>query len=58
MGTGAAAGAGAASALVGCPAELLMIQQQKTGQRLLTEARRTVSELGVLGLYRGLVRPK
>ncbi|KAK9916384.1 hypothetical protein WJX75_002075 [Coccomyxa subellipsoidea] len=51
---GAAAGAGAASALVGCPAELLMIQQQKTGQRLLTEARRIVSELGALGLYRGL----
>lgn len=53
---GAAAGAGAASALVGCPAELLMIQQQKSGQPLLAEARRMVSDYGALGLYRGLVR--
>lgn len=51
---GAAAGAGAASALVGCPAELLMIQQQKSGQPLLAEARRIVSQYGALGLYRGM----
>ena len=48
-------GAGAASSLVGCPAELLMIQQQKSGQTLTAEARRIVSTYGVLGLYRGLV---
>ncbi|EIE26829.1 mitochondrial carrier [Coccomyxa subellipsoidea C-169] len=52
--SGAAAGAGAASALVGCPAELLMIQQQKSGRPLLAEARRIVFQLGTLGLYRGL----
>lgn len=52
---GAASGAGAASALVGCPAELLMIQQQKTGEPLTGAVRRIASQYGVLGLYRGLV---
>ena len=33
-----AAGAGGASSLISCPAELIMIQQQKTGRSLLTEA--------------------
>ena len=33
-----AAGAGGASSLISCPAELIMIQQQKTGRSLMTEA--------------------
>lgn len=33
-----AAGAGGASSLFSCPAELIMIQQQKTGRSLMTEA--------------------
>ena len=53
--TGAATGAGAASSLVGCPAELLMIQQQKDGRPLMQEAQRIVAKYGPTGLYRGLV---
>ena len=53
---GAATGAGAASSLVGCPAELLMIQQQKDGRPLMLEAQRVVAKYGPTGLYRGLVR--
>lgn len=33
-----AAGAGGASSLFSCPAELIMIQQQKSGRSLMTEA--------------------
>ncbi|CAK0735994.1 hypothetical protein CVIRNUC_000674 [Coccomyxa viridis] len=51
---GAATGAGAASSLVGCPAELLMIQQQKDGRPLMQEAQRIVAKYGPTGLYRGL----
>ncbi|CAL5225283.1 g8081 [Coccomyxa viridis] len=51
---GAATGAGAASSLVGCPAELLMIQQQKHGRPLMQEAQRIVAKYGPTGLYRGL----
>lgn len=53
---GAATGAGAASSLVGCPAELLMIQQQKEGRPLMQEAQRFVAKYRPQGLYRGLVR--
>ena len=41
---------------MGCPAELLMIQQQKHGRPLMQEARRIVAKYGPTGLYRGLVR--
>ena len=46
--------AGASSAVLSCPAELLMIQQQSTGESLVVAARRT----GLRQLYRGLVRPR
>ena len=46
--------AGASSAALSCPAELLMIQQQSTGESLVVAARRT----GLRQLYRGLVRPR
>ena len=45
--------AGASSAVLSCPAELLMIQQQSTGESLAVAARRT----GLRQLYRGLVCP-
>ncbi len=48
-------GAGAVSSLISCPAELLMIQQQRTGQPLSAVARRIVGGAGLSGLYRGLV---
>ncbi|KAK9843463.1 hypothetical protein WJX81_004159 [Elliptochloris bilobata] len=47
---GAALTAGATSAVLSCPAELLMIQQQRTGESLLVAARR----VGLRQLYRGL----
>ena len=49
------AGAGAVSASVGCPAELLMIQQQRGGRTLAGEAQLLLSQHGVLKLYKGLV---
>lgn len=42
------------SALVSCPAEFLMIQQQKSGRPLGTEARLALSTLGPLKLFKGL----
>ena len=51
-----AAGAGAASAVVGCPAELVMIQQQRTGRSLSAEVGTILRERGLLKFYRGLVR--
>ena len=50
-----AASAGATSALVSSPAELIMIQQQRTGGSLSGEARRMVATYGLRGLYRGFV---
>ena len=50
------AGAGMVSASVSCPAELLMIQQQRTGDSLAGAARRVVNKYGLRGLYRGFVR--
>lgn len=52
-----AAVAGGTSALVSTPAELLMIQQQRTGDSLAGAARRVISTYGLKGLYRGFVRP-
>jgi Mitochondrial carrier protein len=50
-----AAAAGGTSALVSTPAELLMIQQQRTGDSLAGAARRVVNKYGLRGLYRGFV---
>ena len=52
-----AATAGGTSALISSPAELIMIQQQRTGESLGSAARRVVSAYGVRGLYRGFVSP-
>lgn len=49
-----AMGAGATSALISCPAEFLVIQQQRTGQPLRVEAARVLRALGPLSLYKGL----
>jgi len=51
---GAAFAAGAASSSISTPAELLMIQQQRTGESLWVAARR----VGMRQLYRGLVTLK
>lgn len=50
-----AMGAGTASAFFGCPAEFVMIQQQKTGRRLLTEFKSIISTYGAAKMYKGLV---
>ena len=52
---GMAAIAGSSSAVIGCPAELLMIHQQKTGMSLSEVLKQNVSKLGAASLYRGLV---
>lgn len=46
--------AGATSALIACPAELLMIQQQKSGLDLGVQARALVREFGATKLFKGL----
>lgn len=51
-----AAVAGGTSALVSTPAELLMIQQQRSGDSLPGAARRVVNTYGIRRLYRGFVR--
>lgn len=48
--------AGSSSAVIGCPAEYLMIHQQKTGLSLSQVLRNTKNTLGALSVYRGLVR--
>ena len=50
-----AAMAGASSSLLGCPAELLMIQQQKSGHSLVQQASQFIAKHGVSQLYRGFV---
>ena len=50
-----AMGAGASSALLSGPAELVMIQQQKSGRSLAVEARTILQGHGLLKLYKGLV---
>jgi hypothetical protein len=52
---GIAMGAGAASALLSCPAEFLVIHQQKTGRSLRAEAGSILKMYGPLKLYKGLV---
>ena len=49
-------GAGATSALISCPAELIMIQQQMHGTTLASAFRTFLQEHGILRMYRGLVR--
>ncbi len=51
-----AAVAGATSAFIACAAEMIMIQQQKNGRSLGTEARQLVSTYGIAKLYKGIVR--
>ncbi|KAI3435642.1 hypothetical protein D9Q98_001700 [Chlorella vulgaris] len=50
---GIAMGAGAASAVMGCPAEFVMIQQQKSGRSLPAEFRHIVSTYGALKPIKG-----
>lgn len=47
--------AGSSSAVIGCPAEYLMIHQQKTGLSLSQVLSHTKNTLGALSVYRGLV---
>ncbi|KAK9824556.1 hypothetical protein WJX72_011293 [[Myrmecia] bisecta] len=49
-----AGGAGVASALLSCPAELLMIQQQRSGGSLRVEAHKVLSQHGAGRLMAGL----
>lgn len=49
-----ALGAGASSALFSCPAEMVMIQQQKSGRSLMAELRQLTSTLGIMSVYKGL----
>ena len=54
---GVSAAAGACSALVSTPTELMIIQQQRTCAQLLPTAARVLREHGVAVLLRGLARP-
>jgi hypothetical protein len=50
-----AMGAGACSAAFSCPAEMVMIQQQKSGMGLLAETKQIISKYGLApGMYKGL----
>ncbi|KAL6771419.1 hypothetical protein ACKKBG_A26290 [Auxenochlorella protothecoides x Auxenochlorella symbiontica] len=51
---GIALSAGASSAFIGCPAEFLMIQQQKSGLSLATQLKSVAGSFGVLKIYKGL----
>lgn len=51
-----AAAAGVASSAISSPAELLMIQQQRSGDSLAGAAQRVWSTYGLKGMYRGIVR--
>lgn len=57
-GLGVAMGAGAASAFVSCPAEYVIIQQQRYGRSLMAELKHTIAERGALIAYKGLVSEK
>lgn len=46
--------AGASSAFLGCPAEFVMIQQQKSGRSLATEFRHVLATYGALKPFKGL----
>ena len=52
---GVAMAAGAASAMVSCPAEFVMIQQQREGRSLGAELKYTLTQRGALTAYKGLV---
>lgn len=53
---GVALAAGATSALISCPAEMIMIQQQVHCTPLPVAFRDFVAQYGLLKVYRGLVR--
>ena len=53
---GVAMAAGSSSAVFGCAAEFVMIQQQKSGRPLLAELKHISSTYGIGSLYKGLVR--
>lgn len=53
---GIAMAAGATSALIGCPAELLMIQQQKSGLSLGDQFKTVARAFGAQKIYKGVVR--
>lgn len=48
--------AGTTSSVFGCPAEYLMIHQQKTGQSLMEAFKSNTSMYGLKTIYRGWVR--
>ena len=52
---GVAMGAGCTSAFFGCPAEFVMIQQQRHGRSLGAEFKHIITEKGILTTYKGLV---
>jgi hypothetical protein len=52
----AAAAAGAASGLIACPSELIIIQQQRTGHTLGAQTREFFASYAPPSIYRGLVR--
>ena len=51
---GCAAVAGTVSSLIGCPSELIIIHQQKSGRGLLAETRVFLDQHGAAQLVRGL----
>ena len=51
-----AMGAGSASAMFSCPAEFVIIQQQKSCRPMMAEVRSIVSTYGALAMYKGMVR--
>lgn len=51
---GVAMAAGASSSVFACPAEYIMIQQQKTGRSLPKEISHIINVEGTMALYRGL----
>ena len=52
---GSAAVAGAASAFIASPSELVIIHQQKTGKPLVTQATEIFQRYGFSGYMRGIV---
>jgi len=52
---GSAMLAGAASSIIVCPADMLIIQQQKTGLSLLAQSRQIAQTFGYAKFYRGLM---
>lgn len=48
--------AGSTSAFFGCPAEFVMIQQQRSGRSLFAEFRYILGTHGAFSVYKGMVR--